>query len=73
MASATLSAAVLGTSTSALEERGVGEPRRHAEGPKVVAAVIAAAMHSSMRLTAIGLMTTRARGRTIHHVSPSLL
>jgi hypothetical protein len=48
MESATTSASVLGTSTSAPEARGIGRRRRHAAWPQVVAAVIAAAMRSAL-------------------------
>jgi hypothetical protein len=48
MASATPSASVPGKSTSAPEERGAGGLRRHTEWPKVAAAVITAAMRSSL-------------------------
>ena len=52
MASATPSASVPGTSTSAPETRGVGGPHRHAACLKVADAIIAAAMRSSVRLFA---------------------
>jgi len=51
MASATPSASVPGKSTAAPTERGVAGLRRHAEWPHV-AAVILAAMRSSVRLAA---------------------
>jgi hypothetical protein len=52
MASATPSASVPGNSTSAPEDMGVGGPRRHAAWPQGAAAVIAAAMRSSVRFAA---------------------
>jgi hypothetical protein len=67
MASAIPSASVPGESTVAPEERGTGGRCHHAEWPQVAAAVIAAAMRSSLPLFALNDQLVRQDERYILH------